>query len=411
MYKKTLLFMIAAFQAILLAGCTEQSSEAQFSIHPLTGEPYTYGRSLYAEGLLTERGGKAYFLDYATMESVPLCNKPNCTHSGMDCTASLCMNDATATQPIVYQDYVYYFTSIDQIVDAEDGKSQTYEIKSNCMRVSLKTGEAETFAEIPDYDPTRSIYSVFAENQYYFIAYSEDSAYQNNDGTWHYGGMDGSQYLCCINLDTGTFENLGLVNDSPYAENNTILSETDSYTIYPQVLISGVYNGKLYMYYQYVTDQQTLLDAMEEVDGNLLLLEDDTYVPWIYENKVYNLETGTWETSDLPVASFIGNDWYLYWDETQQAYVALRSDGTETIIEGFTETDSPRIVNGKLWDFLDSMKCFDLETQTLTQISDSLYQDGTAEVLAYINGMYVVEYYDDSGSAVYEKMTESKLLS
>lgn len=52
--------------------------------------------------------------------------------------------------------------------------------------------------------------------------------------------MDGNQYLCCINLDTGAFENLGLVNDSTYAENNTILSESDSYTIYPQVLISGV---------------------------------------------------------------------------------------------------------------------------------------------------------------------------
>ena len=106
--------------------------------------------NVYENGLLytvpNASGTQACFLDYETMNGVPLCNKPNCTHSDSSCVSNLCAGSFMV--PVIYHDYVYWFASNYEIVDSQDGKSQTADMHTKCMRARLDTGLTETFAEI-----------------------------------------------------------------------------------------------------------------------------------------------------------------------------------------------------------------------------------------------------------------------
>ena len=80
MKRKTLVGI--TLTALVLTGCTAQ--EESYYVRNKDDAYYDMGYNVYENGLVYTQSGasgkQAYFLDYETMNSVPLCNKPNCTH-------------------------------------------------------------------------------------------------------------------------------------------------------------------------------------------------------------------------------------------------------------------------------------------------------------------------------------------
>ena len=396
---------------IALAGCSDLESSHNAQEYMITNRVpimVSAGRNVYDNGLVYHQGSIAMFLDFATMQSMPICNKPNCTHSDSTCVAKSCVANTNTIEPIIYHDKIYYFTSTNKIVDADDGKSQSFSIHSTCFCSNIKTGETETFLQFDNYDPTGSVNSVLIDSKWYFIA-SDDNAYRRNDGSWSYG-MGGKQYLCCIDLETADFQNYGLVNDSPFAEYNNIREGNYTGTFNAQVMIEGVYDNKIYMYYQYVTDQNELINVLESSENPLQAVWTD--VPWIYESKVYDIETHSLTTSNDPTRAIINSDYFVYFDTELECYRELK-DNSESNLAGFRESWSPKIVNGKLWNLRknenETPQVYDFATDEITNIQ-SMYTTYDSNIYACYDDKYIVTYIDENKQQKYVAVPEYELI-
>ncbi len=395
--KYTLPFCVGI--SLLFVGCG-QSSESEYTIQTPNQGCFTEYHNTYENGLVY-LNQQANFLDYATMQGVPLCNKPNCLHNDATCSANRCVDSDTT--PIIYKDYVYYFSSdIETVASSESEKDTELLVHSDCKRTSLHTGEEETFATFENLDAAGNDMFVLIDDTLYFIM--GYGAYQNDSGTWMYMSGSGDQYFCSLNLDDGTFVNYGLVNDSPYAKNNVIFSGNNINAISDSVYISGIFQGKIYMYYQYVTDQQDLIDIMD-AGGDY----DDA--PWIFENKCFDPETGEISISDLPATDTMSDDTYVYWDEDASQYAMVNETGETFQIDGMEESYHLDMVNHIIWDTTTNMMCCDIESRTTKPLSSALDELNMVTILDHTSdGMYIVQYYDSYGNIYFEQFSEEDLL-
>ncbi len=394
--KKYMIMLLSVFIFTALTACAENSSE--YRILTPDAAVFSAENNIYKNGAVyLSPTQQVYFFDFESMQGVPLCNKPDCTHKLDNCLSNTCGNT-----PIIYNDYIFFFESENEIVDSEDKKSQSCRVYSKCKRASIDTGEIQTFAEFEGVDPTACYRYVINDKILYLIgAYS---AYQWNDGTWSYSSNGGKQYLCSIDLESGKFNNYGLVNDSPYAENNIVIEGGSRNSVSDQVIISGIYNKKIYMYYQCVENQQDLIDVLHDSQGDL---END--VPWIYENKCFDIETKEITVSDLPKAEDINENTYLYWNDTKDTYALLNEKETEIIVSGFEKIWRPHIINGKIWNFSEKTHCFDIDSEALYEMINNKYTANDTQILAYLKGKYILQY-SSNNSQVFESVTESDLL-
>ncbi|MBQ8010606.1 MAG: hypothetical protein IJ265_03545 [Oscillospiraceae bacterium] len=401
MKRKSCLAVIALLTAFGMAGCSENHS-ADYSIQTPETSLYAYGENMYGNGMLytiMNTAEQAYFLDYSTMQGIPLCNMPNCTHQS-SCVSNQCTSSLVQ---VVYQDNLYYFDGSWEIVDAEDGMSQSVEVKCQCKRADLTTGEIEVIAELEGVDMSHATEAVLDGNMLYIIG--SYSAYQSPDGTWAYTGSGGKQYLYSIDLNSGETTDYGLVNDSPYAGNNRVVDGNSTHTLYDTVTIDGVYDGKIYMHYQYVEDQQELINFLHN-NGDVLVAIH-TEVPWMFENKCFDLEEKTLNKSELPYAQDIAEETYIY--RENGTYTILTEDG-DTIAAGMerANADSMTYVNGKLWE-LNVANCgFDAATGETLEIADRYLNCG-ARVMDYVNNQYIVQYFGESGM-MFDLVSEVNLL-
>ncbi len=394
--------------SLCLCGCSnEKPTESNYSIQTPTEFVSEYEYDRYDNGLLYHDGDTLCFLDYNTMQGTPVCNKPNCTHKDTSCIAKLC--STAQCDPVIYKDNAYYFTATDEIVDSENGSSQTYQIHTKCMRANLHSGEVETFAEFEGLNPTGYMKTVVSGNTLYFIC-SDGNPVQKDNGSWSYRISGGKQYLCSLNLDDGSFQQIGLINDSPYAKNNTIIIGNSVNTIYDSVEISGIYQDKIYMHYRYVENQQDLIEASETYGAMLDKLYDEEYVPWVVVNRCYDLNTGDLSTSDLPYAKVIADNTYVYWDIESEQYIIRDADNTEFSAAGMKKAYKPYLINGKLWSFIENefytAQCFDIEEKKVYPLK--LSESTERIVMDYVNDKYIVREYNRG--VVFSEMPEEDII-
>lgn len=401
MNTKKIFAAIISFAAVInLTAC--QSKEEQYHIKTKNSAYYDMSYNVYENGLLytasKTAGTQACFLDYETMNGVPLCNKPNCTHSDLSCISNLCSGEFFV--PVIYKDCIYWFTSNYKIVDSDDGKSQKPEIKTQCMKAVLDTGAVETFAEIDDVFMNSAIDLIVDKDKLYIIGSRE--MYQDPvDRTWSSFGRSGEQYLYSINLDSAEVHNYGRINDSPYAENNWIHGAS----LFSEVKMEGIYNNKLYMYYRYVEDPKIIIDYLNTdwiENGN-----PRKDIPWIIENKCLDLKTGEITISDLPYAWCIGENHYVY--EENGRFFILDENGEKTEAENMYDNDTYdfTFVNGKLWKGSINQG-FDTKTIEKLSLSDK-YVDKGAYVMDFVNGQYIVSYYGND-EFKFDRVSEENLI-
>lgn len=362
----------------LLSGCNSTTISNQYEvtgnehIEPAALTYYSALCNLYDGSMVYQKNNKSYLFDYATAESIPLCNKPNCTHTDSSCLASM---SGGATLPIIYNQKVYYFTGTHEIVDAEDGMSQTMEIKSILHQGDLLTGEVSNFSEISDLDMSTIQSAVVSDNMLYVIG--SYGAYQMPDSTWAYTPGSGKQYLVGIDLDNGEYSNFGLINDSPYAENSIVVEAGGFYSMGGDVDLAGVYQNKIWLQYRYTENQE---DLLEELHGG------GTVTEWKYEVKCFDPSTGTMTISNLPHSDCINENTYIYQDEDGQ-YQIIDADGNRTTADSIKAEYELVVtyVNGKLWSDGLNM-CYDTASTETFRYADA-YQN--TMVLDNWNGAYL----------------------
>lgn len=397
---KRLICILLTFASVFFISCEKQDTE--YRIKNKDTAFYDMAYNVYENGLLytvsQTSGTQAYFLDYETMNSTPLCNKPNCTHTDSSCISGLCAGAFLV--PVIYQDSVYWFTSDYKIVDSDDGKSQEAEIKTKCMKAKLDTGTVEIFAEIDGVFMNHAIDLIIDNEKLYIIGSRE--IYQNPiDGTWGGFSRSGEQYLYSINLESAEVQNYGQINDSPYAENNWIHGAS----IFSEVKMGGIYNNKLYMSYRYVEDPQIITDYLDTDWVNNGNPRKD--IPWIIENKCIDLETGEITVSDLPYAWCIGENFYVY--EDNSTFYILDQNGKKTAAPNMydNETYDFTVVNGKLWKGSIGQG-FDIKTGKELDLAEK-YCNSDAMIMDFINDQYIVKYYEN-GELNFDMVSESNLI-
>ncbi len=396
---KQKIFTFALLTTFCLTGCNAQEKQSYIQNKKIAY--YDIGYNVYENGLLytDELGQTAYFLDYETMNGVPLCNKPNCTHKDTSCISKLCISPVSP-MTFIYNDYLYWFNSEYKIAESADGKSQEAEIHTKCIRAALNTGELETFAEIDGVFMDSQIDLAIVGDTLYIIG-----SYQlhlNEDGTYDLASRSKAQYLYSLNLESADVKNHGQINDSPYAENNWI----HGVSVFSEVEIDGVYNDKLYMHYRYVKNPQDMIDFLEQDPFNNNISASE--LPWVYENKCLDLETGEINVSDLPYAWWIQDNTYIYQED--ETFFVMDKDGNSVAAGNMYENECYdfTFVNGKLWK-CSSGNGFDPEIGAEFILKDKYAHFGAA-VMDFVNGQYIVQYYDEKNNLSFDHVSEEDLI-
>lgn len=398
--KKAPCFLIIG--TIFLCACGNNSSqEKENAIQDLPTSYITIDQNLYKNGLLyTDNAyGANYagFLDYRTMQSVPLCNKPSCPHKDASCVAFQCVGSTANPAHFIYKDQIYWSESNCEIVEGENENETKPEILSTLRKADLATGTVTDVAEISGFFLDSTLAVRMKDTLYCIGSYD---MHQMPNGTWACNSCSLEQRLFAVNLENHEVQNLGLVNDSPYVENSAIETGNSYGTNMTEVKLDGIYDGKLYMHYQYMESKEDMLacvEAMNEGDVEI----DDADFPWVYEEKCYDPETGELSLCEMPHAVLTYEDGYCYANETG-GYTVTHPDGTTVQLSSTPYA----VINQRYWMYGGTV--YDEKTDITYSLAEK-YENST--VLAYIDGKYIVNYFDNDGNRTYESFLEKDLLT
>ena len=315
---------------------------------------------------------QSIFLDFDTMKTSPLCAKPNCNHITFECLAN-----NVGSSPVFYNNYIYYFTSDYGTKETPDGPE--FYINSKLMKASLETSAAEVVCEFHDcVPPERGLVNfVRYKNELYFVG-DDYNPKKDESGLFFYTNVGGNHFLCSINLDTGEYTNFGSIYDGD--------KEYEAAAYSSNSFITGVYNNKMYLAYNFVKDNDKLQSG-----GDF----ETTHLSFEFD-----FETKTWKESELPYSRFMNNDSYIYYDfENKSVNIIYKDKELKFPLE--YEIVNYREFNGKL--FMPAQgKWYDLS-------------DCSEHSMGEYEGYDVIAYYDNSYILLYQgltaKITEEELLA
>lgn len=353
----------------------------------------------YENGIIYLDNNIYNFYDYNSNVTIPLCFKPNCTHSDNQCIAKrLSESSDGISVPVVFQDNLYYFKVTESIEG--DGENTTYFMQSKLYKCDLKSGEETDILTVSDIDCTSSVNMVRNDSMLYFIA--SNGAYQFEDGTWAKAGC-GKQYLCSVDLEHCCFENYGLVNDSPYASNNVVITGSSIHAVEDQVIIAGVYDDKIYLYYPYVEDQNMIINAIDN---------QDFQIDWNYAVKAFQFgDQNMCEMKEQPPIC-LNADWYVTEDQDNRTIAAKEKAGNTVAFESentlIFDCYQYAIYNNIIWDLYNG-KSYDLLAKKTYDVKDDLIG---AYIVDYIakDKQYVISNYNSSGELRYERLGIEEIL-
>lgn len=313
---------------------------------------------------------KAMFLDFNTMEKIPLCAVPNCMHNNSSCLANI-----VGENPIIYNEDIYYFSSIAGVNETSDSKE--FYIKSKLMKASLDSSETETVTDFSDCMPNVPSYYVLAENELFFTG-NDMCPTEDEFGVISYSAVGGTHFLCSINLDTGKYTNYGSIynGDKEYE-----MADASS-----GANISGIYNNKMYIQYVFMKEDPHKLGITPEEN-------------WTRVNFEFDVDTKTLTESTLPPAIYMDNDTYVYLDNKTNTTVVIDNNNEYIVPYYNLKVYSAKIINNKVF------------------FSDLWYDllDMTEHSYGDYEGYDVITYYNDSYILINggrtAKITEEELLA
>ncbi|MCD8187237.1 MAG: hypothetical protein LUD57_01190 [Ruminococcus sp.] len=368
MKKNVISIIIAAF--LLLTSF--KNSDNYTNVDNLTDNIYlkwTY--NIYGNGYITPDNAHRY-VDFETLESTVLCAKPNCTHKDSECVANI-IEDT----PIMFNGYLYYFVKNSGINETEDGRE--FYIDTRLNRVSMDSSEIEEITAFTDCTPREEEGCFLSGNMLYFCGFDWNPTADEygNIITRSAGGMN---YLCSVNLETGKYKNYGSIYDGD--------KQYEAASSSSSAKIREYYDSKIYIEYSFMKESLTL-DEMHELDAR------DYFTVLTFE---FDPETETLTESDLPSASYMDSDSYVYSNYPENSSTIIDEGKTYTI-EGLDVDLIGRLFNGKLFMYEEWYDITDGSKHSLGEYA-------TWEVLTMYDDCYILR---DGNNFV--KLTEEELLA
>lgn len=370
--------------AAILAGCSsdKKAENAADKVTVFSSMGGTYEKGLiYCFDSLEQ---PTRFLDYASLETTPLCAMPNCTH-----ITSTCLAKQVGVNPIMYGEHIYYFQSNHGYEETADGHQ--FFMKTTLWKANLETSETEVVAEFNDCVPDEwNSDHVLIGNTLWFIG--NDMNYSSEDvmdDSWKPSSdTPGAHFMCSIDLETGEYNNYGSVSDayleSPYWSSGN------------SAKLKGVYKGKLQIEIQYnLGAQQNGYDYFND--------DPDEYFE--FRNVEFDMVTKTAAETDRFFPVNVGENYYIGADlkpnGVSDLYVLY--DGNEFVIED--EDFNVFVLNGKLFT-LTSENWYDLTDFSEHPIPEVLKENGFIRA-AYHDGSYI--FLNNKHEPV--SLTEDELLA
>lgn len=398
-------FLCIFLITLTLSGCDASETKEIYSIHTPNSACIRSGYSLYENGLIYKNSGTAYFLDYHSFAATPLCNKPNCTHSTNSCIAQIVTNfGMNGTPPLVYQDQIYYFTESDEITEGENGQSTSYEIQCQLHKIDIANGEQTIVCTFNGMEATCSSTVYLEGNTLYFVA--NNGALQDDNGAWSYFSSAGSQYLCSVDLDSGTFTDYGQINDPAKVTTTLFAVNKSAFGLNGEVKINGFYDGKLWMSYYYADSSEALIEIYNETGD----FPDFSNPVWHIETVTFDLTTKELVVSNQPAVAFVDEERYVYWNTDKEQYQINGKDG-EIVLHEFPRASRLDIVHDHAFDALNPSLCYNLSTEKLENIAPE-YVDQGAEIITYAENAYIIQYMDeDTNTTTFASVPASELFT
>ncbi|MCD7891666.1 MAG: hypothetical protein LUG26_07990 [Ruminococcus sp.] len=306
---------------------------------------WTY--NIYENGYITPDDTHRY-VDFETLESTVLCAKPNCTHKDSECVANI-IGDI----PIMFNGYLYYFVESSGINETEDGRE--FYIDTRLNRVSMDSSEIEEIIAFTDCTPREEEGCFLSGNMLYFCGFD-----------W--------------NPTADEYKNYGSIYDGD--KQYEAASSSNS------AKVCGYYDSKIYIEYSFMKESLTL-EEMDELDTR------DYFTMLTFE---FEPETGTMTESNLPSASYMDSDSYVYSNYPKNSSTIIDEGKTYTI-EGLDVNLIGRLFNGKLFM---SEEWYDITDGS----KHSLGEYATWEVLTMYDDCYILRDGDN-----FVKLTEEELLA
>lgn len=327
----------------ILSACTS-ADEPDFS---KLEDSYTSGASTMTSSAYCYRnsGGNVMILEYETMASSVLCNKPNCQHKDLNCiTVQLGENT-----PLISGNYAYYFIDdAESIEPNEEGKADL-KLGTNLYRYDFGQYKTEKILHVDNVSASYNCYGwLLHEGKIYFIGNWKGREYDENGIMESYGNSGGKMELYAIDLATEEIENYGDLYDVE------ALSE-----VYPaaknsgEVYMKGLYDNKIYF-------DVAVVELLSDKEG------DFRYVSY---TKYYDLETNTFSPDPEDLSnisyggiSFLSEDYLAIADDAH--HMNIYKNGVEDPI---TITDDSFSLNTVVSVYDDTLfyrgVAYDLNTQ------------------------------------------------
>ena len=331
--------------------------------------------NIYPDGAITQSTdySKHMYFDFENMEQTVFCSKPNCMHNNSECISNI-----VGECPILYNDYVYFFTSDSGVKETKTGRE--FYIDSKLNRISLETSEIETVSSFTDCE-ARAKYLVY-KDILYFCGHDLGPT-KDEFGNIFSGSAGGTTYICSIDLKTGEYKNYGSVYDGDKQYEGAPSSSSAH--------ISGFYDSKIFIEYSFAKNK------LDDVDFS----KTDPREIFTVLNFEFDPETGEIKESDLPSGSYIRENTYVYSNYPENSSTVLYN-GDKYIIDSVDSNTTGKSFNYKL--FL-SGKWYDIKDGT-EHIWNDKYKHW--QVVAMYKDCYIIA---NPERLKFEKLTEEELLA
>ena len=290
---------------------------------------FSFSGGNYEKGLLYNTGGVntiEYYLDYESLEKTAMCAVPNCTHM-----ISSCLAKQMGVNPVIYNDYVYYFSCSDGFNEIPDGHQ--FFMSSKLYKAKLDSSETELVCEFTDCEPDdwNSAF-ILIGNTLWFIGDDKNQEIDDYGKELHYipsSDTPGAHFMCSIDLDTGKYTNHGQICEE--------YRESEYWGQCNGAHIKGIYNGKIQISLQYgIADLSIAIENREEWEKKRETQDPDETTA--FSNYEYDTETGDCTKTDRRFCAaaygdtFVGCDFQpgftydLYIDHGGETYVIENAD-------------------------------------------------------------------------------------
>lgn len=279
---------------------------------------------------------KTTILDYESMETAKLCNKPNCNHLASDCLVSR----LTGNVPMFSGTDAYYFIDEEASIESGADGKPALKLGSTLYRFDLTSNTEEKLVHVDGISVSNNCYGwLLHDGVVYFIGNHYNTIQDENNITYGYHNTGGDMELYSVDFATLEIQNHGDLYDVPKL--TKYFPETPNSG---EVSMRGVFDGKIYFNVGFVAEQGRYSHYVTYFDLN---------------SQTYHGEPENYADIDFGTAAFVSEDYLViahngyaevYKAGEEQPVILSGDDFRETSFSTISVFDDTLFIYGKAYD-------------------------------------------------------------